>query len=141
MSVDYSSTPLAKKLGIKAEHRVALVGAPDGASRKLEPLPEGAQVLNRVQGTLDVVLLFVTKPSELTKRFAKLAERLHDAGGLWVVWPKKASKIESDLSFELVQEVGLESGLVDNKSCSFDDQWQGLRFVYRIKDRAGRGKR
>ena len=135
---DYSSTPLAKKLGIKDEHRVALVGAPAGAAQELEPLPPGARVLGRVQKPLDVALLFVTERSDLEKRFPKLADALNDAGGLWVVWPKKASKIESDLSFESVQAFGLEVGLVDNKSCSFDEQWQGLRFVYRIKDRTKR---
>ena len=84
---------------------------------------------------LDVVLFFVTHEAELLSRFAELAEMLSSAGGLWVAWPKKSSKIPNDLSFDTVQGVGLAAGLVDNKSCAIDHDWQGLRFVYRRKDR------
>lgn len=84
---------------------------------------------------LDVIVLFVTSLEELMARFMELAEMLSPAGGLWVAWPKKASRIGSDLSFEQVQGLGLDAGLVDNKSCAIDQDWQGLRFVYRRKDR------
>jgi hypothetical protein len=82
-----------------------------------------------------VVVFFTTSKRELDRRFKKLKGTLGSADGLWIAWPKKAAKIESDLSFESVQEIGLAAGLVDNKSCSIDDDWQALRFVYRVKDR------
>jgi hypothetical protein len=89
-----------------------------------------------------VVVLFTTSAEELRRRFGALKQTLEPADGLWVAWPKRASKIASDLDFASVQAVGLEHGLVDNKSCSIDDDWQALRLVYRLKDRpAARGRR
>jgi hypothetical protein len=89
----------------------------------------------RLRGQLDVVVLFATRRGELTRAVALLARRLEPAGGLWVAWPKKSAQVESDLSFERVQAIGLEAGLVDNKSCTIDETWQALRFVYRVEDR------
>jgi hypothetical protein len=82
-----------------------------------------------------VVVFFTTSREDLERRFAGLKATLDPADGLWVAWPKKAAKIECDLSFEDVQRIGLEHGLVDNKSCSIDESWQALRFVYRLADR------
>jgi hypothetical protein len=83
-----------------------------------------------------IVVLFATTREELERRFGALKETLDAADGLWIAWPKKAAKIEGDLTFDVVQEIGLAHGLVDNKSCSIDDRWQALRFVYRLTDRA-----
>ena len=82
-----------------------------------------------------VVVFFTTSREELERRFAALKATLDPADGLWIAWPKKAARIEGDLSFETVQEIGLRHGLVDNKSASIDERWQGLRFVYRLEDR------
>jgi hypothetical protein len=82
-----------------------------------------------------VVVFFTTSRAELERRFGGLKAILDPADGLWIAWPKKAAKIEGDLTFEIVQEVGLAQGLVDNKSCSIDERWQALRFVYRLTDR------
>ena len=82
-----------------------------------------------------VVVFFTTSRDDLEQRFAGLKATLAPADGLWVAWPKKAAKIEGDLTFEAVQEIGLEHELVDNKSCSIDERWQALRFVYRLTDR------
>jgi hypothetical protein len=82
-----------------------------------------------------VVVFFTTSREDLERRFHGLKTTLGPADGLWVAWPKKAAKIESDLSFEVVQEIGLAHGLVDNKSCAIDERWQALRFVYRLTDR------
>jgi hypothetical protein len=132
---DYSGTPLPRKLGIREGSRVLLVSPPPGFT--LGPLPPGAELLRRAAGTLDVVVLFATRRSELERRFAALARSLDPAGRLWVAWPKKAAKVETDLTFDVVQEAGLSTGLVDNKSASLDQVFQGLQFVYRLKDRPG----
>ena len=82
-----------------------------------------------------VVVYFTTSREDLKWRFEALKAVLGPADGLWVAWPKKAARIEGDLTFEAVQELGLAYGLVDNKSCSVDERWQALRFVYRLEDR------
>jgi len=82
-----------------------------------------------------VVVFLTTSRDDLERRFDALKAALDPADGLWIAWPKKAAKIEGDLTFEAVQEIGLEHGLVDNKSCSIDERWQALRFVYRLEDR------
>ena len=84
---------------------------------------------------VEVVVLFTTTRAELERRFDALKATLAPADGLWVAWPKKASKIETDLDFATVQELGLAAGLVDNKSAAVDDEWQAVRFVYRLADR------
>lgn len=82
-----------------------------------------------------VVVFFTTSREELERRFEALKATLDPADGLWIAWPKKAAGIEGDLTFAAVQETGLSHGLVDNKSCSIDERWQALRFVYRLEDR------
>jgi hypothetical protein len=114
---------------------VRLESSPEGFPKLLGPLPEGAEIVDGPGEPLDVIVLFVTSESDLAGRFIELTEMLTSAGGLWVAWPKKSSKIENDLSFEAVQGIGLRAGLVDNKSCAIDADWQGLRFVCRKKDR------
>jgi hypothetical protein len=82
-----------------------------------------------------VVVYFTTRRDELERRFEALKQALAPADGLWVAWPKKASRLETDLDFDAVQEIGLAGGLVDNKSCAIDEDWQAVRFVYRLADR------
>jgi hypothetical protein len=84
---------------------------------------------------VEVVVYFTTSRVELERRFEALKATLDPADGLWIAWPKKASRIETDLTFDTVQQTGLAAGLVDNKSCAIDERWQALRFVYRVKDR------
>jgi hypothetical protein len=93
-----------------------------------------SQKLGAKPGT-EVVVLFTTSRDELERRFDALKATLAPADGLWVAWPKKASRIETDLTFDEVQRIGLEAGLVDNKSAAVDDDWHAVRFVYRLKDR------
>jgi hypothetical protein len=83
----------------------------------------------------EVLVLFTTRRSELAARLPALKATLAPADGLWIAWPKKASKLETDLDFDAVQSAGLAAGLVDNKSCAIDESWQALRFVYRLVDR------
>ena len=133
---DYSATPLASKLGVREGSRVLLVGPPPGFT--LGPLPEGVELLASARPALDVAVLFVTRLAELRRRFASVAGNLGPAGRLWVAWPKKASKVVTDLTFDAVQGLGLDAGLVDNKSASVTEVYQGLQFVYRLRDRPGR---
>ena len=82
-----------------------------------------------------VIVFFTTSRADLEARFVALKETLDPADGLWIAWPKKAAKIDTDLTLDAVQSIGLEHGLVDNKSCAIDESWQALRFVYRLRDR------
>jgi hypothetical protein len=102
-------------------------------SREYSGTPLGKK-LGAKPGT-EVLVLFTTSHAELTRRFSKLKRTLAPHDALWVAWPKKASKIETDLDFDMVQRIGLDAGLVDNKSAAVDEQWQAVRFVYRLADR------
>ena len=133
----YLATPLPKKLGIKDGATVALLAAPNGFERALTPLPDDVEVRTQARGKLDVIVFFATRERELARRFPVMARALQPAGGLWVAWPKKTSCIATDLTFDPVQEIGLECGLVDNKVCAIDETWSALRFVYRVADRPG----
>jgi hypothetical protein len=84
---------------------------------------------------VEVLVLFTTRRDELERRFPALVVTLGPADGLWVAWPKKSAKLDTDLDFAAVQAVGLEHGLVDNKSAAIDETWQALRFVRRLADR------
>ncbi|HEX6261456.1 MAG TPA: DUF3052 domain-containing protein [Actinomycetota bacterium] len=129
------STPLARKLGITAGSRVVFVGQPDGFEGALAPLPRGVTIATRVGGPHDVVVLFAHRRSALERRLPSLRKALDYTGSLWIAYPKKASGVPSDLDFTVVQEAGLATGLVDNKTASIDETWTAVRFVYRLSDR------
>jgi hypothetical protein len=134
----YSGTPLAKKLGIRSGDRVGLIEPPEGFEDLLTPLPENAETRRGLQAGEDypVVVLFSLAADQLAEALPRATRHLPATGGLWVAWPKKASKIDTDLSFDIVQRAGLDLGLVDNKVCAVDETWSGLRFVVRKEDRA-----
>jgi hypothetical protein len=134
----YSGTPLAKKLGIKEGSRIALVNAPKDFQSELGELPEGVKFLKPSIKCLDLILFFVLSEQALAREFSKLAERITANGMIWIAWPKKSSGVTTDLSFECVQRIGLDAGLVDVKICAVDKTWSGLKFVYRLKDRSSR---
>jgi hypothetical protein len=123
----YSGTPLTKKLGIKAGSTVALVGSPGGFEKTLGKLPEGATLRKQARGRRDLTLWFTRTRKELEGRIEKFAAAVRD-GGLWIIWPKKASGLPTDLTQNIVRQVGLESGLVDYKICAVDETWSGLKF-------------
>jgi hypothetical protein len=133
----YSGTPLPRKLGIKPDTRLGLIGAPHDFDEVLGELPPGVTVHRRARGSFDVIVIFVQKRSELERRLPALKEALEQAGGLWVAWPKRSSGVATDLGEAAVRELGLAGGLVDNKVCAIDATWSGLRFVYRLADRTG----
>jgi hypothetical protein len=133
--VGYSGTPLAKKLGIKEAHVVALLGAPKGFASSLEGLPDGVKVGTAARGTNNVVVSFHEWRADLEKKVPSLLKVLDINGGLWIAWPKKASKVPTDITEDTVREVFLPLGLVDNKVCAIDDVWSGLRVVWRKENR------
>jgi hypothetical protein len=129
----YSGTPLPKKLGIREQSRIAFVNAPKDFAAYLGLLPPSAEVVKRVTKPLDIILLFVTEERVLAREFAKLAAKLATNGMIWIAWPKKSSGMSTDLSFDRVQRIGLDAGLVDVKICAIDETWSGLKFLHRKK--------
>jgi hypothetical protein len=131
----YSGTPLPKKLGIKDEFRIALVGMPADVRTELKSALASCHIAKNELGPLDFAMLFVKSASELKRRFPKLARQLAPAGMLWVSWPKKSSGVATDLTENDVRKIGLEAGLVDVKVCAVNETWSGLKFVIRVRDR------
>jgi hypothetical protein len=136
----YSGTPLVRKLAIKPGARLALIDAPDGFDATLGELPEDVTVRSRAgRRPSDVIVAFHTSRLQLERRLPALAAALDPAGGLWIAWPKRASGVTTDVTEDVVRELALAAGLVDNKVCAIDQVWSGLRLVYRLRDRPGRG--
>jgi hypothetical protein len=134
----YSGTPLPKKLGIKPGHRIRFVGAPPEFADALGELPAPLDVAEAGDDevtALDLVVFFTTSADALRARFDHLASSLVPAGMLWIAWPKKASRVPTDLTEDVVRRVALERGMVDVKVCAIDATWSGLKLVYRLKDR------
>jgi hypothetical protein len=132
----YSGTPLPRKLGIKPDSRLGLIGAPAG----FDPgaLPPGVAVRTAARAPLDVIVAFFVERSALERRLPALRAALAWDGGLWLAWPKRSSGVATDLTENVVRGCGLATGLVDNKVCAIDHTWSGLRFVYRLSDRPSR---
>ncbi len=134
----YSGKPLAAKLGIKTGMTVTAIAAPPQYRALLGPLPGGTRVatrLTRGRGALEFIHCFATARRMLATRFATLEHALAPAGALWVSWPKGSSGVATDLTENVVREIGLASGLVDVKVCAVDHTWSALKFVRRLKDR------
>ena len=127
----YSGAPLPKKLGITEGAEFATVHAPDSFESTLGALPAGAVRRARLAPGLDVVVAFYTSRATLGKEWPKLTAATVPNGTVWVAWPKKASKVTTDITEDVVREVVLPSGWVDNKVCAIDDTWSGLRFALR----------
>jgi hypothetical protein len=138
----YSGTPLPKKLGIKPGHRVRFSGAPPEFMTTLGKLPTPLYVVAEADETvsgLDLVVFFTTAADALRERFHALAASLAPAGMLWIAWPKKASRVPTDLTEDVVRQIALDGGMVDVKVCAIDATWSGLKLVYRLKDRPEKG--
>jgi hypothetical protein len=131
----YSGTPLPRKLGIREGSRLLLVGAPAGFAELLGDLPPAVESVAPGANDVDVAVLFAGEAASVRERFAALAAALQPAGGLWIAWPKRSSGVATDLDEDVVREIGLAEGLVDNKVCAIDATWSGLRFVWRLRDR------
>jgi len=127
----YSGTPLVRKLGYKPGMRAHHVAAPEGFDALVSELPSGVRVLARAAPDLDLVVLFVRSRAELERRLGGLHAKLRQDGMLWVAWPKRASKLPTDMTEDVVRDVALPRGLVDVKVCAIDDTWSGLKLVTR----------
>ena len=129
--VGYSGTPLARKLGFKALTHAFVSGAPDDYESLLQPLPEGV-VFERAAGpTTDIAHLFVTRREDLAKQLSALRSKLGPAAALWVSWPKKASKVPTTVTEDVIRELALPLGFVDIKVCAVSEVWSGLKLVVR----------
>ena len=132
----YSGTPLIQKLGIKPGYSIRVKNEPDTYWDWISPLPADLRILVRPKKeSTDFIHLFVLDKYIFEKEFIKLKADLKKDGMLWVSWPKKSSKVETDLDEGIIRNYGLTNGLVDVKVCAVDEIWSGLKFMYRIKDR------
>ena len=137
MTAGYSGAPLARKLGLKAGMRAAAIGAPKHYAELLGELPDRVKISPRLRTDLDFVHAFFREAGDLAAAFPRLKSSLSKSGMLWISWPKKTSSLARDLNESIVREIGLDGGLVDVKVCAVDDDWSGLKFVYRVRDRSG----
>jgi hypothetical protein len=132
----YSGTALAKKLGIKEGSRVFVVDAPKGYAKLVGPLPPGVRLVPRVDAHTDMVHIFASERKRLRRALESALAKLQPAGTIWVSWPKKASKVPTDITEDTVRELALPLGLVDIKVCAVDEVWSGLKLVLRKENRA-----
>ncbi len=131
MTAGYSGTPLAKKLGIKPGARVVLLGAPPPLRKLLEPVPDGVRFATKLAQTADLVHLFTASKAELGKTLAACRKMLGPEAAVWVSWPKKASKVPTDITEDTIRALALPLGFVDIKVCAVDETWSGLKLVVR----------
>jgi hypothetical protein len=140
LSKDYSKTPLAKKLGIKANQRIAILCASNDYVRTVS-LPGRVSVGHRLTKDMDYVQIFEKSKTKLEKDLIRAKKAIKPSGAIWVSWPKQSSHLKTDLDGNIVREIGLKSGLVDVKICAIDENWSGLKFVFRLKDRLGKSQK
>jgi hypothetical protein len=131
----YSGTPLARKLGIDAGSTVAIIDDPGDAIALLSPLPDGVRTTTDPV-TADITLFFTSARSELAARIGDLGRAIFPDRSLWIAWPKRSSGVATDMTEDVVREVALPLGLVDNKVCAIDATWSGLRLVWRRERRS-----
>jgi len=129
----YSGTHLAKKLGIKEGFKISLYNQPEYYCNLFTDFPENVKVVNKSK--VDLIHYFVKKEKELQKDILKLKDQIEQNGMIWISWPKKSSKVETDITEDVIRNLALKNGLVDIKVCAVDETWSGLKLVIPIKDR------
>jgi hypothetical protein len=127
----YSGTPLAKKLGIKSTSELCLIGAPDGYIGMVEPLPEGVKITSRLSKDTNLVHIFTSGKAQLAAALRSFRSKLKPDAVVWVSWPKKASKVPTDITEDTIREVALPLGFVDIKVCAVSEVWSGLKLMVR----------
>jgi len=141
VTAGYSGTPLPKKLGIREGSRVALLNGPDGFRATLGPLPSRVTIRDKAGSEADVIVLFATRFSKLKPEFLKAMRMMPaDECMLWIAWPKKAAKMDTDLDENFIRDYGLSLGVVDTKVCAIDETWSGLRFNRRRTSGSSKAK-
>ncbi|MSQ95116.1 MAG: DUF3052 family protein [Gemmataceae bacterium] len=136
MPAGYSGTPLAKKLGYKPGLRAFVDGAPANYRELLEPLPDDVTFVNTIEKNLDLIHLFTNSAKELAAKLKRYIKRIKPNGTIWVSWPKKASKVPTDITEDVIRKLALATVLVDVKVCAVDEVWSGLKLVIRTEFRA-----
>ncbi len=136
----YSGTPLAKKLGIQPGFALTVVNPPGEYRQLVDPMPDGVTIHSAVTDSTDMVHLFCTQRTDLASALKRAIAQLRPDAAVWVSWPKKASKVPTDITEDTIREVALPLGLVDIKVCAVDEIWSGLKLVIRKENRAGRAK-
>ena len=134
----YSGTALAKKLGIKPGCKLFVADPPENYAELVAPLPEGVEFTSRLHADTDVVHVFTTRRTKLVNALRSTLANIKPDGAIWVSWPKKASKMETDITEDTIREVALPMGLVDIKVCAVDHIWSGLKLVLRKEKRKSR---
>ena len=135
MPTGYSKRTLIEKLGIKPGFKIAFFNPPHSYLDELGELPEGVTTVVSLHGHIDFIHFFTGEKKELVNQFPHLKKALVKTGMIWISWPKGSSKIKTDLNENIIREIGLDNGLVDVKVAAIDDDWSGLKFIYRLKDR------
>jgi len=130
-SAGYSGTPLAKKLGIGVNARVYTKNAPAKYIQLLEPLPSGVSFHAKPSESTDVVHVFVDRKPALSKELTELRKKLRGSAAVWISWPKKSSKVPTDITEDIIREVALPLGFVDIKVCAVSEVWSALKLVVR----------
>ena len=131
MSVGYSGTPLAKKLGLKPGMSIALLHAPQHLPQLLGELPEGVTINTRLTERVNLVLIFFQRAGDLANDVPALKSAIAPDGMIWVAWPKRAGPLPTDITEDVIRQVVLPAGLVDVKVCAIDHTWSGLKVVIR----------
>ena len=135
MQAGYSGTPLAKKLGIKPGFKITLINAPEHYLGLFTDMPPDVVFVSDENALKDLIHLFVKDKAEYMALLPKLKTQIVQNGSIWVSWPKKASKVSTDITEDIIRNYALETGLVDVKVCAVDEVWSGLKLVIRLKDR------
>ena len=131
----YSGTPLAKKLGIKKGFKIKIINEPDDYFSLFDDFPDDLTIITDNKTKKDFIHYFVSSASSLEKEIKQLKQEIEQDGTIWISWPKKEAKVETDLNGNIVREIGLKNGLVDIKVCAVNNIWSGLKFVIPVKDR------
>jgi hypothetical protein len=132
----YSGRPLAQKLGIKEGSKLFTRDVPGNYANFVAPLPKGVRFVQRVSSETDIVHVFATRRARLAETLRGLLAKLRADGVIWVSWPKKSSKVETDITEDTIREIALPMGLVDIKVCALDETWSGLKLVRRKENRS-----
>jgi hypothetical protein len=141
MPAGYSGTPLSKKLGIASPMTLVSIDAPGEYRAWLGKLPSGVNIVSGSARPLRAVHVFATRRAVLEKHLAKLRKSLEETGFVWVSWPKKAAKVETDITEDTIREIALPLGFVDVKVCAVSEVWSGLKLVVRKSERANARRR